>query len=50
MDTELAIFISSVFWGFVIGTLIGYSFDDSPKIIVSVRPKKAPPPEAFNKQ
>ena len=50
MDTELAIFISSVFWGFVIGILIGYGFHDSPKIIVSVKPKKAPSPEAFIKQ
>tara|TARA_R100000988_G_scaffold18822_1_gene9065 strand:+ start:267 stop:419 length:153 start_codon:yes stop_codon:yes gene_type:complete len=49
MNTELAIFISSVFWGFVIGTLIGYGFSDSPKIIVSVRPKKAPPPDVFRK-
>tara|TARA_R100000152_G_C6718957_1_gene145255 strand:- start:25 stop:171 length:147 start_codon:yes stop_codon:yes gene_type:complete len=48
MTPDTAFFISSLFWGFVIGILIGY--DKPSKIFISIKPTKAPPPEAFKKQ
>tara|TARA_R110002020_G_scaffold337640_2_gene553074 strand:- start:934 stop:1080 length:147 start_codon:yes stop_codon:yes gene_type:complete len=48
MTPESVFFISAMVWGFLLGVFIG--FDKPSKILVSIVPKKAPPPEAFKKE
>ena len=48
MSPEMMFFISSMLWGMGIGIILGWP-DKSRAFIISIPPKKAPPPEAFEK-
>tara|TARA_R100001443_G_C3314551_1_gene168573 strand:- start:30 stop:194 length:165 start_codon:yes stop_codon:yes gene_type:complete len=45
---EEYLLFAALFWSMVFGFIFGWSLaEEPPKLIVSQRPSKAPPPEAF---